>query len=1164
MTKKSVLGATLILAGLLTGLPLSAVNTKTKLTDGKLTRLAEMQRQHTAPAPKLWNDGVQQVTPLTYTPTDTLAVDGGWGLIWGDDGAQWHYTIKTTTSGWYYATATATLYDASHAEVVTFDIDLPASTVNAVQLLGPVTSTMFDADDTNKEVIVYIHAAGTAANNYQGQYWTRVYHLDGTLALDYNLYGFLLRDGDFDNDKMRLLLCDYDTVTVENEDGTTAEEEYTLYKLYGAATVDSPEPQLEHTFSIPSENTYYSEGAALNMYSLDGSLYYVISQYAKPYSEGLDENYEMIINEDNYYTLVTYDEQYNKIDSVAISTTAPDDAYCRMVSFGSFGFNDLSKGYFTDDDSFAYVATIYDYMLSDDDYRYVFEVYDNESNVVATICDNVYNTWNKLKSIDGQSDQVMFMQIIDEEQMVQTVDLPACTPAVTIPAYIGDDMISTDLNRYPYGNSYQYVIKMSYATSDDEGNVIARLGWYNTDLTLDHFSEFNLGENGEYFRPLITEEALDPYLLNTSSDLELLYIAGVQREESTAIDDVLFVAQEDGTVLETFTYDEERGDLYTAYLLLEGLDTPELAVVYRNTDSSTYSYYFEFFSLPLATFTSGGTGTKTDPYLIASVPELLAVKDNLEAHYKLVADLDMSEYDGTWAPVQYFKGSLDGNGHSISNLNIAGDDYYLGMFGYVYADVVIKDLTLISPTVTAQVGNGYISTVAAYCRYDTLTNVHVYDATIDASAASIPAVGGLSAYAALYSLFEGCSFDGDIIGNDAYPVGGIIANTRTATSVNACATSGSITAGSEIGGIAGELGNNSGGITNCHSSMTLTGKREVGGIVGYNAPRAALSYCYFSGDITGTTPATYNGLLSLGGIEGYLEPSWQGYATPVLTGGVFTGNIYGPDGTESDASVHRIVGYSVENATDDDGNQWGEEKGIYDCLANAASTVLGNTIESTDSSSLDGANIALDELNSDAFASIGYAFGTDATAPWKSTDALPILYFEDNATALVLSYDALVVQAGSTEQFTATVYGADAASITCYADNETIATAEVTETGDGYAVITVTGIDTGVTDITVASGTIELYCEVTVIDMTGYTAIESVSDSPAQKLTITLHDGIMTADGATVMSVYAANGTTMARVNGSSVSTRSLPGGLYIVTAKDAAGHTATAKVLVK
>ena len=1161
--KKNALAVLVLPIALAAAMPAVSAKTTQTVTDGKLARYAEMQKSHTVPAPTLWYDGVQQVTPQTYEPSDSLTVDGGWGLIWGDDGAQWHYTIATTTSNWYYTSATATLYDASHAEVVTFDIDLPATTVNAVQLLGPVTSTMFDADASNKEVIVYIHAAGSAANNYQGRYWTRVYHLDGTLALDYELYGFLLRDGDYSDDKMRLLLCDYDTVSVEDEDGTVTEEEYTLYKIYGAATADNPEPQLEHTFRIPSENTYYTEGASLNMYNLDGELYYIISQYAVPYTQGLDSNYEMIINEDNYYTLVTYDSEYNKVDSVAIPTTAADDAYCRMVSFGSLGFNDFSEGYFTDD-GFAYVATVYDYLLSDDDYRYVFDVYDSQSNVVATICDNVYNTWNVLKSIDGYSDQMMFMQIIDDEQMVQTVDLPSCEPAVTIPAYIDDEMISTDLNRYPYGNSYQYVIKMSYATSDDDGNVIARLGWYNTDLSLDHFSEFNLGENGEYFRPLITDEALDPYLLNTSSDLELLFIAGVQRDDATSVDDVLFVAQEDGTILKTFSYDEDRGDLYTAYLLIDGLDTPELAVVYRNTESTTYSYYFEFFDLPFETFCSGGSGTASDPYLIASVPELLAVGDDLSAHYKLVADLDMSEYDGTWSPLQYFSGSFDGGNHSISNLVISGSDYYLGMFGYVYADVKIQDLTLINPTVTGTSSSGYISTVAAYCRYDTLSNVHVYGAAIDASASSIPTVGGLSAYASLYSYFTGCSFDGDIVSTTAYPVGGIVGTTRSSTGVNACATSGSITAASEIGGIVGELGSNSGGIANSHSSMTLSGNREIGGIVGYNSVRAALSHCYYTGDITGTTPSKWSGLLSLGGIEGYLEPSWWGSSSAVVSGAVFAGNIFGPDTVTSDASVHRIVGYSVENETDEDGEQWSDEKGIYDCLASTACTVLGSTVSSSDATSLEGADTEPADLTTATFEGIGYVFGEDETAPWKATDGMPVLYFEESAVALLLDYDALAVQAGDSVLLTATVYGADASTIVCSVADEQLATAAVTAIGDGYAVVTVTGIDTGVTTVTVSSGTLSLDCEVTVVDMTGYTAIDGATQSVDNTLTIASSAGMITAEGATTISLFAANGMRLAVVKGDTIDMRSLAGGLYIVVAKDDKGSTATAKMLVK
>ena len=81
----------------------------------------------------------------------------------------------------------------------------------------------------------------------------------------------------------------------------------------------------------------------------------------------------------------------------------------------------------------------------------------------------------------------------------------------------------------------------------------------------------------------------------------------------------------------------------------------------------------------------GGTGTREDPYLIATADQLNAVRQGLDKHYKLVADIDLSNW-GNWTPIggnpayEYandnardcgrFTGTLDGNGHVISGMTI--------------------------------------------------------------------------------------------------------------------------------------------------------------------------------------------------------------------------------------------------------------------------------------------------------------------------------------------------------------------------------------------------------------------------------------------------------------------------------------------------------------
>lgn len=122
---------------------------------------------------------------------------------------------------------------------------------------------------------------------------------------------------------------------------------------------------------------------------------------------------------------------------------------------------------------------------------------------------------------------------------------------------------------------------------------------------------------------------------------------------------------------------------------------------------------------------AGGYGTEKNPYLIATAEQLDAVRKDLDAHYKLIADIDLSKW-GNWVPIggtpafgagtnifnkaQYgagaFKGSFDGNGHVISGMTIKvkevtpfmqekSNDRFYGLFG-ITGGATIKNLGLVN------------------------------------------------------------------------------------------------------------------------------------------------------------------------------------------------------------------------------------------------------------------------------------------------------------------------------------------------------------------------------------------------------------------------------------------------------------------------------------
>lgn len=126
------------------------------------------------------------------------------------------------------------------------------------------------------------------------------------------------------------------------------------------------------------------------------------------------------------------------------------------------------------------------------------------------------------------------------------------------------------------------------------------------------------------------------------------------------------------------------------------------------------------FILPAQAQYSGGSGAADDPYQIATAEDLILLgetPDDYDKHFKLMADIDLSEFDGKDGRPEFniigiaddmaFTGVFDGNGHTISHFrHTSTDTDYTGLFGYINGGTVqVKDLGLIDPEVDAGTGS---------------------------------------------------------------------------------------------------------------------------------------------------------------------------------------------------------------------------------------------------------------------------------------------------------------------------------------------------------------------------------------------------------------------------------------------------------------------------
>ena len=82
---------------------------------------------------------------------------------------------------------------------------------------------------------------------------------------------------------------------------------------------------------------------------------------------------------------------------------------------------------------------------------------------------------------------------------------------------------------------------------------------------------------------------------------------------------------------------------------------------------------------------------------MASAGDLLQIKAEPTANYKMVSDIRMDTYNNmnsTWLPIKNFSGSFDGDNHYIADLNLNTTESSVGLFSELAENSVVKNLVL--------------------------------------------------------------------------------------------------------------------------------------------------------------------------------------------------------------------------------------------------------------------------------------------------------------------------------------------------------------------------------------------------------------------------------------------------------------------------------------
>ncbi|GIP30807.1 S-layer homology domain-containing protein [Paenibacillus sp. J2TS4] len=256
---------------------------------------------------------------------------------------------------------------------------------------------------------------------------------------------------------------------------------------------------------------------------------------------------------------------------------------------------------------------------------------------------------------------------------------------------------------------------------------------------------------------------------------------------------------------------------------------------------------------------AAGSGTEDDPYIIEMPEQLYALSEHqhdnqdayLSAHFQLAEEINFTDGDWTtnpWEPIGTdgapFTGTFDGNGYVIRNLKVDKTENFVGMFGVIGTDGIVRNVTLQNADIT---GINIVGTLAGQN----------------------------------YGKVKASSASGHVIGKNG--VGGLVGSNRGR--VEASYATGRVSGEVQVGGL---VGYNSGTIQTSYVTGDADGSYIVGGLVGDNE-RGTVQDSYATGRVSGSN--------SVGGLAGHNSGTIQtSYATGEVTGSQQVGGLVGNNG----------------------------------------------------------------------------------------------------------------------------------------------------------------------------------------------------------------------------------------------------------------------------
>ena len=321
----------------------------------------------------------------------------------------------------------------------------------------------------------------------------------------------------------------------------------------------------------------------------------------------------------------------------------------------------------------------------------------------------------------------------------------------------------------------------------------------------------------------------------------------------------------------------------------------------------------------------------------------IARSGNLNGYFVLGSEINASE-TSSWnssagfTPIGYFipdpwnqspfTGTFDGLGHTITGLTINLSTDYVGLFGYTSSTSIIRNVSLVTPSVTGGTVVGALvgvnsgtmsgnritglSGVSLVTGFDIVGGMagrnfgSISDSSVTGGSVSgsNTYVGGLVGHNKSGSISSSSVTGVDVSGLN-YNVGGLVGSNDNGTITGSSVSGGRVSGGDNVGGFAGDnsalygtanisdssvtgmivtgSGTNVGGlvgrnfaqdgtvnVSNSHvTGGSVSGSSNVGGLVGANSAQSGTANIINSSVTNGLTDNYVNGDFNVGGLVGY-------------------------------------------------------------------------------------------------------------------------------------------------------------------------------------------------------------------------------------------------------------------------------------------------------